>query len=111
MNTQEADNMKLRDLAIGAAIGFACGYMAKSILNDYQMQSPDDILTAVKQKMNETGKVIGSWILMTPEPFKKNGLQTQVFKGGLTRILDGEQKQYEFFADAKTGTIIDIVEQ
>ena len=43
----EAENMKLRDLAIGAAIGFACGYMAKSIINDYQMQSPDDILTAV----------------------------------------------------------------
>ena len=103
--------MKLRDLAIGAAIGFACGYLAKSIINDYQTYSPDDILTAVKKKMNETGKVIGSWILMTPEPFEKNGLQTQVFKGGLTRIIDGEQKQYEFFADAKTGTVMEIVEQ
>ena len=103
--------MKLRDLAIGAVIGFACGYAAKTLISNNQLQSPDDILDAVKRKMNETGKVIGSWILMTPEPFEKNGLQTNVFKGGLTRILDGEQKQYEFFADAKTGTLIEMVEQ
>ena len=103
--------MKLRDLAIGAAIGFACGYMAQSLINNNQLQSPDDILATVKQKMNETGKVIGSWILMTPEPFEKNGLQTEIFKGGLTRVIDGEQKQYEFFADAKTGTVIELVEQ
>jgi len=103
--------MKFRNLAIGVAIGFACGFVAKSLINDYQKQSPDDILEAVKQSMSHTGKIIGSWILMTPELFERNGIQTQVFKGGLTRIVDDEQKQYEFFADAKTGTLIEIIEQ
>ena len=103
--------MKWKDFVIGATIGFACGFVTKQAVDKLSQPSPDAILQSVKEKMRENGKIIGSWILMTPEPFKKNGLHTQVFKGGLTRIIDGEQKQYEFFADAKTGTIIDIVEQ
>ncbi|MGM9927112.1 MAG: hypothetical protein ACI35P_04090 [Bacillus sp. (in: firmicutes)] len=103
--------MKWKDIFIGAAIGFACGYATKKVIDQYSQQSPDDILHTVKEKMQEEGKIIGSWILMTPEVYLKNNLRYQVYRGGLTKIINDTQTQYEFIADAETGTIIDCFEQ
>lgn len=103
--------MKWQNVIIGAAIGFACGYATKCAVNKYANQSPDSILAQVKAAMTKDGKVIGSWILMTPEKYVKNGIQYEVFKGGLTKISNELQKHYEFIADATTGTVIDVIEQ
>ncbi|WP_019243915.1 MULTISPECIES: PepSY domain-containing protein [Bacillus] len=103
--------MKWKDLALGVAIGFACGYAAKCTVEKYAQQSPDEILSKVKNAMKQEGKIIGSWILMKPEKYVKSGLEYDVFKGGLTKITDDEQKQLSFVADASTGTVIEISEQ
>ncbi len=103
--------MKLQDIALGAVIGFACGYAAKSAVEKYADISPDAILKKAKEMLKQDGKVIGSWILMTPETYKKNGLSYDVYKGGITRLSENEQKQITFVADASTGTVLDVTEK
>ncbi|MFS0780516.1 hypothetical protein [Bacillus sp. 1P06AnD] len=103
--------MKWQNIILGAAAGFACGYAAKSIIDNKNNPSPDAVLTHVKNAVKANGKIIGSWILMKPEHYVKNGLQYEVFKGGLTKLEDEEQKQFEFVADATTGTVIEMVPQ
>lgn len=100
--------MKWKDFVIGATIGFACGFVTKQAVDKLSQPSPDAILHSVKEKMRENGKIIGSWILMTPETYVKNGLHYKVYKGGLTKISNDQQQQVEFIADATTGTIIDV---
>ena len=100
--------MRWKDFAIGTAIGFVCGYATKQAINKWSQPSPDAILHSVKEKIRENGKIIGSWILMKPEMYTKNGLQYNVYKGGVTVLSDDEQQQLEFVADATTGTIIDL---
>ena len=103
--------MKLQDVLIGAAVGFVCGYAAKSAVEKYSATSPDTVLAKVKEALKKDGKIIGSWILMTPEKFSKNGLDYEVYKGGLTKVAEGSQKQLSFVADSSTGTIIELSEQ
>ncbi|WP_050616090.1 PepSY domain-containing protein [Bacillus testis] len=103
--------MKWQSIVLGAAAGFICGYAAKCVIDNNNTPSPDDVLTHVKDAVKENGKVIGSWILMKPESYVKNGLQYEVFKGGLTKIDNDEQTQFEFVADATTGTVLDLIPQ
>lgn len=58
--------------------------------------------------LSSKGSISGSWILMEKEPYTKNDLNYTVYKGGVSRILEGELQQIEFIADASTGTVIDI---
>ncbi|MGN1402648.1 MAG: hypothetical protein ACI4XL_14240 [Bacillus sp. (in: firmicutes)] len=104
--------MKMQDVILGAAIGFVAGYATKCAVDKYVTnQSPDSILSQVKEAMKSKGRVIGSWILMTPETIKKNGLEYKVYKGGLTTIEEDEQTQYAFTADATSGTILEMSPQ
>lgn len=41
-------------------------------------------------------------------PITKVALRTDVYYGGITRYEDGQLVQYEFLADANTGSILDI---
>ncbi|MFK4997395.1 hypothetical protein ACI2OX_07100 [Bacillus sp. N9] len=45
---------------------------------------------------------------MTPENYQKSAIQTKVYRGGITCNKDGTREQFEFIADAYTGTVIDI---
>lgn len=103
--------MRWKDVVIGTVVGFACGYATKYMVDKYTNQSPDTILSQVKETLKADGKIIGSWILMTPEKFHKNGLEYEVFKGGLTKIANEKQRQLHFVADASTGTILEVSEQ
>ena len=44
---------------------------------------------------------------MKPEEVERNGLLYNAYRGGITRNIDGENKQYEFYVDVETGGIID----
>ena len=46
---------------------------------------------------------------MTPEPFEKEAIHMKVYKGGISRIKNGQLEQFEFAADAKTGTVVELV--
>jgi len=45
---------------------------------------------------------------MKKAPLQKFALRTDVYYGGITRYEDGQLVQYEFLADANTGSILDI---
>ena len=47
---------------------------------------------------------------MKPETLEKNGLTYRTYRGGISRNVDGENKQYEFYVDVDTGAVIDSVE-
>ena len=100
--------MKWKKFLLGAAAGFACGYAAKIIMHKYEQIAPETILNEVKTEMKQYGKIIGSWIVMTPEVYTINNKQYKVYRGGYTQMSQEQPIQFEFIADARTGTLIEL---
>ena len=91
-------------LAVGAIGGAALAYFYKK----NKTLSADDILEKVKTDFLQEGPIEGSWIHFKKEPLQKFAIHSKTYTGGISRIEDGELAQYEFIADAYTGTILDI---
>lgn len=100
--------MEWKPFVVGAAIGLIGGYAAKEVISKKVNISPEKVLGQVKNQFKQEGQINGSWIHMKAEPFEKAQISYHVYKGGITKQENGEQKQYEFIADASTGTIIDV---
>ncbi|MCM3739366.1 PepSY domain-containing protein [Oceanobacillus luteolus] len=98
--------MKKRNLILAAGIGFAVGYLLRDQLEQKQQITPEKALSNAKEAFKRTGPISGSWIYMKPEEVEKNGLVYQAYRGGITRNIDGNNKQYEFYVDVETGGII-----
>ncbi|WP_249872044.1 PepSY domain-containing protein [Oceanobacillus saliphilus] len=102
--------MSRRKLLLAAAVGVAIGYLAREQVNHYQKVSPEKALNNAKEMFRRKGPISGSWIYMKPEEIEKNGLLYSAYRGGITRNIDGENKQYEFYVDIETGGIIETRE-
>lgn len=102
--------MSKRKIILAAALGVAIGYLAREQVNNYQKITPEKALNNAKETFKRKGPISGSWIYMKPEEIEKNGLVYRAYRGGITRNIDGENKQYEFYADVETGGIIDTKE-
>ncbi|MFD1362298.1 PepSY domain-containing protein [Lentibacillus salinarum] len=102
--------MKARNAVIAAGAGIAAGFLVKQQLDRYQTITPEKALKRAKESFKKQGPISGSWIYMKPEEIEKNGLLYNVYRGGVTRNIDGENKQYEFYIDADTGAVIDSAE-
>lgn len=100
--------MSRRRTLILAGLGIAVGYLLKDQIDQYRKVTPDEALESAKTTFMKQGPVSGSWIYMKPEKVEKNGLTYTAYRGGITRSIDGENKQFEFFADADTGAVIDV---
>lgn len=98
--------MKKRNLLLAAGIGIALGYLIGSQMRENQQITPEKALSNAKEAFKRTGPISGSWIYMKPEEIERNGLVYQAYRGGITRNIDGENKQYEFYVDVDTGGII-----
>ncbi len=96
-----------RKVILAAALGFAIGYLAREQVNHYQKVTPEKALNHAKEMFKRKGPISGSWIYMKPEEVERNGLLYNAYRGGITRNIDGENKQYEFYVDVETGGIID----
>ncbi|MFB5663931.1 PepSY domain-containing protein [Alteribacillus sp. HJP-4] len=99
--------MKTKDILIGAGVGFLAGYALKEYTNKDQI-SPEKALKTVKENIQDHIPVNGSWIHMTPESYKKDDLEYNVYRGGISSTKEGETKQMDFIVDAKTGTILEL---
>ncbi|GEN94345.1 PepSY domain-containing protein [Pediococcus ethanolidurans] len=97
----------ITQLTIGS-LGLATGVLASWFLFHKKHVSANDILETVRKAFLKEGPIEGSWIEMKQAPLQKFAIKTTVYYGGITRYEDGNLIQYEFLADAKTGTIIDI---
>jgi predicted small secreted protein len=98
--------MNMKTFFIGAAVGILGGFALKEAIT--QNITPEKILEKIKNHFKKQGPIQGSWIHTEVEPFEKGTIHYQVYKGGISRQRNGTNEQYEFIADASTGTILDV---
>ncbi|HZW68366.1 MAG TPA: PepSY domain-containing protein [Pseudogracilibacillus sp.] len=96
--------------ALGIGLGFVAGYLLKDQVSSFKKLTPEKALQQAKAILEESGPVNGSWIYMKPETLERNGLTYDTYRGGISRNVDGDNKQYDFHIDIETGAIIDVSE-
>ncbi|MDF0726467.1 PepSY domain-containing protein [Cytobacillus sp. S13-E01] len=99
--------MSWKKFVLGLSVGFAGAYLLKSYVQE-QTISAEKALKIAKNAFKENGPIDGSWIHMVPETFEKSNLSYNVYKGGISRTIENEVKQFEFLVDTKTGTILEV---
>lgn len=100
--------MNWKSFLLGTVTGLIGGYCLHKILDEQVPLSAEKVLADVKQTFKKDGSIDGSWMQMKLEEFEKYPVKTKVYRGGITRTRDGEKQQFEFIADAYTGTILDV---
>ena len=102
--------MRMRDLLLGFSTGIAAGFVIREVAYRIDPMKPAElVLHGIKQSFKAEGPIDGSWIYMKTEPFKRQMISTDVYRGGISRVREGEIEQFEFFADARTGTVVDLI--
>ena len=104
----EVYTLNWKSFLFGAAVGVIGGYILSETLEEKLSLSGETVLSNVKQAFKKEGTIDGSWIQMQPENYQKYAIKTKVFRGGISKVENGERQQYEFLADAYTGTVIDL---
>ena len=100
--------MKWKSFLLGAVVGMIGGYAAKEIINSKTNVSPEKVLEQVKKQFTRNGPINGSWIHMEAEPYEKQQIHYSIYKGGISKNNNGSLEQFEFIADAQTGTLLDV---
>lgn len=101
--------MKLKNFFAGVLTGVAAGIVVNEVIDRVDPNvSADSVLKDIKSKFIKEGPIDGSWIVMKTEPYQNNVISMDVYRGGISRIINGELEQFEFVADAKTGTIVEL---
>ncbi|GEK89244.1 Predicted small secreted protein [Alkalibacterium putridalgicola] len=95
-------------LSLVLVLSFLIGALSFRQYSKKKALKADDILKDVKKDFLEEGPLDGSWIELTKVPWKKFAHKTDVYYGGISRYEENKLVQYEFIADAYTGSIIDI---
>ena len=103
--------MNVKNFALGVAAGFAAAVVAKEVTKrTVPYAKPDSILETVKSEFKKQAPIDGSWIYMKTEKFNNGLTDIPVFKGGITRTIEGEVENYEFAADARSGAIVSVAQ-
>ncbi len=100
--------MNWKSFFIGLTVGIAGGFAAKELISQNTKISPEKVLKHVKEQFKQNGPISGSWIHMKTEPYERHDVQYHVYKGGISKNINGKTEQFEFIADALTGTLLDI---
>ncbi|AXH99495.1 hypothetical protein DV702_06895 [Sporosarcina sp. PTS2304] len=104
--------MRLKEFLAGILTGVAAGVIVNEAFNKFNEEVPaDSVLKKVKDAFKEEGPIDGSWIVMKPEPYTNHVISMDVYRGGVSRMKDGKLEQYEFAADSKTGTVVELIRQ
>lgn len=72
----------------------------------YELKNPAKLLQGIKHQFIG---VESSYISYTPERYRKFGMETQIFKGGVTTNYDNVIEDYEIIFNAYTGELIDCI--
>lgn len=102
--------MRFKKSLIAIGLGAIVGYVAAKQISENQQLSPEKALKRAKESFKRQGPISGSWIHMKTEELAKDDLPYTVYRGGVSRSIDGQTKQYEFYIDAVSGTILDVSE-
>ncbi|WP_339251065.1 hypothetical protein NSQ43_13715 [Sporosarcina sp. FSL W8-0480] len=104
--------MKVKDFVSGVLTGVAAGLIVNQAFEKLNSNTPAErVLNDVKEAFKKEGPIDGSWIVMKPEVFTNNVLSMEVYRGGISRIRNGELEQFEFAANAETGTVVELVQK
>lgn len=100
--------MNWKSFLLGTTVGLISGYAVKEVISRKIDVSPEKVLDQVKRQFKQHGPINGSWIHMETESFEKYPIHYRVYKGGISRNINGKNEQYDFIADASTGTLLDV---
>ncbi|CAM3765158.1 PepSY domain-containing protein [Mesobacillus zeae] len=101
--------MNWKSFLLGIGAGLAGAYAIKEAASRNSSVSAAKALDQAKIAFKKEGPISGSWINMNPEAYQKGPLDYTVYIGGVSRNTeDGGTEQFEFIADASTGTILDV---
>lgn len=101
--------MKLKEFLVGVLTGVAAGIVVNEAIHRIDKNvAADSVLNDVKDAFKKEGPIDGSWIVMKTEPFSNDVITMDVYRGGISRIKNGEVEQFEFAADAATGTVVEL---
>jgi predicted small secreted protein len=100
--------MNWKSFILGATIGLIGGVTAKEIIKQRTNVSPEKVLESVKRQFKQHGPISGSWIHMEACDHVLHPINYRVYKGGISRNSNGTNEQFEFIADATTGTILEV---
>ena len=104
--------MKVKEFLAGVLTGVAAGIIVNEALDCVNQHiAADTVLNSIKDAFKKEGPIDGSWIVMKAEPFTNNVISMDVYRGGISRIKNGELEQFEFAADAKTGTVVELIQK
>lgn len=95
---------------LGAVIatGAVIGAWATARFYESKLVTGEAIIQNVRKLFSIVGTVEGSWIEMEPVFVELEDFSGYVYYGGITRKEQDELVQYEFYADAKTGAVLDL---
>ncbi|CAM3915129.1 PepSY domain-containing protein [Lederbergia lenta] len=100
--------MNWKTFLTGACAGLIGGYLLRTKVNDKMPISGEKVLANVKQAFKKEGRIDGSWLQMKPEDYQKYAIKTKIYRGGITTNTNGTRQQFEFIADAYTGTVLNV---
>lgn len=104
--------MKAKDFVAGILTGVAAGLIVNQAFEKMNPNtSAENVLNSVKDAFKKEGPIDGSWIVMKPEPFTNHVLSMDVYRGGISRIRNGELEQFEFAANSETGTVVELTQK
>lgn len=90
------------------ATGAFLGAWVVSKFYEKKLVNGDVIVGNVRRLFTVIGTIEGSWIEMESVYIEQEDFSGYVYYGGITRKEQEELVQYEFFADAKTGAVLDL---
>ncbi|CAO1611115.1 hypothetical protein [Brochothrix thermosphacta] len=99
--------MKQNNFIPGVITGLVLGHLAYHyVIEPRKRIDPELVLNSLKAQLKNTHPIKNSWISYTPENFKHHDVITEVYRGGLADDLFTDR--YEFVAESKSGTLIDL---
>ncbi|HJE86613.1 PepSY domain-containing protein [Levilactobacillus sp. HBUAS70063] len=103
-----ARNGQLYQLSLTGVLGGLMGIFITRFFGGGSRLNPDNILERVKHQFRQESPIEGAWIEKHAVPFQKFAVKSRVYYGGITRYEDDKLVQYQFVADANTGSVLDI---
>lgn len=106
---KEGFEVKLKDFAIGVATGLAVAVILKEVSERVDPYlSAEDVLQQIKNEFKKEAPIDGSWVFMKTEQFSNGYTSAPVYRGGISRMLNGETESFEFAADARSGAVVEL---
>ncbi|OCS88300.1 peptidase M4 [Caryophanon tenue] len=102
--------MNLRDFLLGVATGVAVSVLVNQTTERVSpYMSSDRVLQGIKDEFRKESPIDATWIYAKPETIKHTVGELPVYRGGISRVVEGETESFEFTADARSGVVVDLV--